>query len=92
MGTLMRQAVCAFGFDEPGAAQMTSAYLDENQRSAGVSRKVGYQFNGRVRMVHPDGERVRVEEKVVLLPENFTRPPHPVRVDGADAFRTFIGL
>lgn len=92
LGTLMRQAVCAFGFDELGAVQMASGYLDENHRSAGVSRKVGYTFNGRVRMVHPDGGQVRVEEKVLLLPQNFNRAPHPLEVAGADAFRSFIGL
>lgn len=91
-GTLMRQAVCAFAFDELGAEQMTSGYLDGNQASAAVSRKVGYRPNGTFRSVHPDGDRVRVEQRVRLLPEDLVRPPHPVEVEGVEAFRAFIGL
>lgn len=92
IGTLMRQAVCAFGFDHLHALQMTSGYMEGNEASEAVSRKVGYTFNGRFRSVHPDGDSARVEERVLLTPENFVRPPYPVEVAGGEQFRAFIGL
>lgn len=91
-GTLLRQAVCAFAIDELGAEQMTSGYLDGNEPSAAVSRTVGYRPNGTFRSVHPDGDRLRVEHRVRLLPDDLVRPPHPVAVEGVEAFRAFIGL
>ena len=92
LGKLMRQAVCAFGFDELGAEQMGSGYVEGNVRSAGVSRKVGYRPNGRIRTVHPDGDQVRIEERVVLTPDAFVRAPYALEVSGADEFRALIGL
>ncbi|WP_420176752.1 GNAT family N-acetyltransferase [Luteococcus sp. OSA5] len=92
IGTLMRQAICAFGLDELGADEMISGYMVGNAASAGVSRKVGYEPNGQIRGLHPDGDRVRVEQRVRLVPQNFVRPPWPVKVEGADEFRAFIGL
>ncbi|MGO4957701.1 GNAT family N-acetyltransferase [Luteococcus sp. Sow4_B9] len=92
IGTLMRQAVCALGFDELGAEEMISGYMVGNAASAAVSRKVGYEPNGQIRGLHPDGDRVRVEQRVRLLPHNFIRAPWPVEVEGAGPFREFIGI
>lgn len=92
IGTLMRQTVCSFGFDELGAVEMVSGYMDGNAASAGVSRKVGYEPNGEIRGLHPDGDRARVEKRVHLVPPNFVRPPWPVRVSGAAELRAFIGI
>lgn len=92
IGTLMRQTVCAFGFDELGATQMTSAYLVGNERSAAVSRKLGYRPNGLFRLADPDGEGFRLEQRVALSPDDFVRPPHPVEATGVEGFRRLIGL
>jgi hypothetical protein len=46
IGTLMRQAMCAFFFDELDAHAITSGACADNQPSAAVSRKVGNTANG----------------------------------------------
>ncbi|GAA1391554.1 GNAT family protein [Luteococcus peritonei] len=92
IGRLMRQAVCAFGFDVLGAVEMTSGYFEGNRRSQGVSRAVGYRPNGSRRSLHPDGDVARVEHRVVLHPEDLVRPPHPVEVSGEGALLRFLGL
>lgn len=85
IGTLMRQAVCAFAIDELGAQEMHSAALSGNGRSLGVSRRVGYRPNGVARVVTATGE-VREEQRVRLVPDDLVRPPHPVVATGVDAF------
>lgn len=92
IGTLMRQVVCAFAIDHLGAEEMVSGYVGGNERSAAVSRKVGYLDNGSSRIATPDGDGWREERLVCLPAERLVRPPYPVEVDGVDAFRTFIGL
>lgn len=92
IGRLMRQAVCALGFDVLGAVEMSSGFFEGNQRSAGVSRAVGYRPNGTRRMLHPDGDSARLEHRVVLRPEDFVRPPHPVQVSGEGPLLRFLGL
>lgn len=92
IGTLMRQVVCAFAVDHLGAEELVSGYIGGNDRSAAVSRKIGYLDNGSQRVATPDGDGWR-EHRLVRLPaERLVRPPYPVEVDGVDAFRTFIGL
>jgi len=91
IGTLMRQAVCAFGFDVLAAEQMTSAYMAGNRASEGVSRKLGYRPNGVNRLAHPDDGSVRIEERVLLLPSDFVRPAEPVEVDAPRALLHFLG-
>ena len=91
-GTLMRQAVCAFAFDDLGAERMASGAFLGNERSLGVSRKVGYVPNGVHRLPQPDGEGWREELQLLLTPDAFVRPSDPVVCTGVDAFRRFIGL
>ncbi|WP_375385979.1 GNAT family N-acetyltransferase [uncultured Microbacterium sp.] len=90
VGTLMRQAMCAFLFDELGAVAITSGAYDDNPASAAVSKKVGYERNGQ-RLELRDG-RAAPHTKFILHPANFVRPPHPVRVRGAEKFRAYAGL
>ena len=80
------------GFDVLGAVEMSSGFFEGNQRSAGVSRAVGYRPNGTRRMLHPDGDSARLEHRVVLRPEDFVRPPHPVQVSGEGPLLRFLGL
>jgi len=90
IGTRMRAAVCAFAFDHLGACEITSGAFLDNPASLAVSRKVGYQPNGRMRMTRREGE-VAVNQRLVLTPTTFVRG-EPVEVTGAEPLRTFLGL
>ncbi len=92
IGTLMRQVVCAFAFDHLGAELMRSGYIEGNDRSAGVSRRVGYLPEGRTRLADPRSAGYRWERQVSLTPERLVRAPHPLVVDGLAPFRHQIGL
>lgn len=89
IGTRMRQAVCALAFDHLGAERVTSFAFIDNPSSLAVSRKVGYQPNGR-RWVARRGEAAE-QEAFVLRPATFVRGA-PVEVSGAQALRTFLGV
>jgi RimJ/RimL family protein N-acetyltransferase len=90
VGTLMRQMVASFAFDQLGATELTSCYLDGNLASAAVSRKLGYQPNGVRRAARQDGWVL--EHHVRLEPQDFLRPAEPVRYRGVAEFRAFVGL
>lgn len=89
-GTLMRQMVATLCFDHLGATEMVSAAMADNPSSRAVSRKVGYADNGTTRFAR-DGECVD-QVHFRLTPETFVRPPEPVVVEGAEAFRAAIGV
>lgn len=69
IGTRMRQAVCAFAFDELGALRITSHAFLDNPASRAVSRTVGYQPNGR-EWKAPRG-CAREQGVLLLTPESF---------------------
>ncbi|MDZ5619536.1 GNAT family protein [Nocardioides sp. HM23] len=94
IGTLMRQLVVAFSFDELGADQCESGYIVGNHASASVSRKVGYLDNGRRRIVQRTRQgTVGVDEqRVVVTPTTFVRAEDQVSVEGANAVRRFLGI
>lgn len=92
IGTLMRQAVVAFAFDELGADRLSSGMIAGNDRSGRVSEKVGYVPNGVHRLPNPDGVGWREAHDFLLTPDAFVRPPYPVVCAGVDAFRRFIGV
>lgn len=89
IGTRMRQAICAFVFDELEAEEITSGAFTDNPASLGVSRKVGYRDNGTTRFERR-GEAA-VNQRLVLARDDFVRGEQ-IEVSGADAFRRFIGL
>ena len=91
IGTLMRQAVCAFAFDHLGAEAITSGAFLDNPASLAVSRKVGYQPNGIRRLKRRDGE-LALNQGLLLTRETFVRGAEPVTVEGLAPFRRFIGL
>jgi RimJ/RimL family protein N-acetyltransferase len=93
-GTLIRQLVVGFAFDELGADQCESGYIVGNRASAAVSRKVGYVNNGQRRIVqHTRQGKVGVhEQRVVVTPATFVRPDDHVPVEGASALRRFLGI
>lgn len=57
LGTEMRSAVLSFAFDALSAERALSGALDANERSLGVSRKLGYRVVGS-HFVSPRGEPV----------------------------------
>jgi RimJ/RimL family protein N-acetyltransferase len=91
IGTRMRQAMCVLLFDHLGAQEITSGAFLDNPRSLAVSRRLGYQPNGRTRERRREGE-LAVCQRLVLTPADFVRPDFDVRVDGAEPVRRLIGL
>lgn len=90
IGTRMRRAVCAFAFDALGATEVTSAAFLDNPASLAVSRKVGYQPNGVIRLKRRAGEVVP-NQKLVLTPDTFVRGA-PIEVVGLAKLLTFLRL
>jgi len=93
-GTLMRQLVVGFAFDELDADRCESGYIVGNHASAAVSRKVGYVDNGRRPIVQRTGQgKVGVDEqRVTVTPATFIRPDDHVSVDGAEELRRFFRI
>lgn len=89
-GTLMRQLICAFAFDQLGAEQCrTEAYLD-NPASQRVSEKAGYE---RFDLAPVDRLGERAEEvRFRLTPEALVRPAEPIRYEGVAPFKRFVGI
>lgn len=91
IGTAMRQAICAFVFDHLDATEITSGAFLDNPASLAVSHKVGYRENG-VRRLKRRSDDLAVNRMLLLAPEDLVRGPHPLVVEGVDAFRRSIGL
>lgn len=89
IGTRMRQAVCAFAFDHLGAERITSSAFLDNPASLAVSRKVGYQLNGR-QWVSRRGEAAE-QQRLLLTRGAFVRGD-PIQVDGAAELKVFLGM
>jgi RimJ/RimL family protein N-acetyltransferase len=94
IGTLMRQLVVGFAFDELGAVECGSGYIVGNHASAAVSRKTGYVEDGRRRIVqHITQGKVGVDEQRVLVtPATYVRPDGEVAVTGAVALRRLFAI
>jgi RimJ/RimL family protein N-acetyltransferase len=90
IGTRMRRAICALAFDGLGAVEVTSGAFLDNPASLAVSRKVGYQPNGILRLKRRPDEMAR-NQKLVLTPDTFVRGK-PVQLEGVGALRTFLRL
>lgn len=93
-GTLMRQLVVGFAFDELGALECESGFILGNHASAAVSRKTGYLENGRRRIVQHtrQGEVGVAEQRVLVTPSTYARPDGEVAVKGAEALRQFFSI
>jgi len=93
-GTLMRQLVVGFAFDELGALECESGYVVGNHAPAAVSRKTGYVDNGRHRIVQHtiDGAVGVDEQRVLVTPATYVRPDVEVAVTGAEALRRFLAI
>ena len=91
VGTAMRQAMCAFLFDCLDFAEITSGAFTDNPASLAVSRKVGYQENGRARLERRPGE-LAVNIGLLLTRDDFVRGEHDLVVEGVEPLRRLIGL
>lgn len=89
-GTEMRCAVLDFAFDHLRAGRAESAAFLDNPASLAVSRKIGYLPNGDAVQERRPGERA-VEQRLVITPDTFRRPPWAVQVAGFEACRAAFG-
>lgn len=90
IGTQMRQMICAFGFDELGATELTSGAFVDNPASLAVSRKVGYRRNGLERNKRRPGELAHMQ-RLTISPEELIRG-EPITVKGAGRLRRLLLL
>ncbi|WP_026534362.1 GNAT family N-acetyltransferase [Arthrobacter sp. H14] len=91
IGTEMRQAVLAYAFDYLGAEVAESDAAPFNHASLGVSRKLGYRYNGATRVAVRDGE-LREQRRVRLDHGDFIRPTWTLSVQGHDDVARLLGL
>ena len=80
IGTEMRAAVVLFAFDHLGAKVARSAANAVNQRSLGVSRRLGYRRDGTETVVRR-GRRTE-DVRLVVTPPTLVRPPWTLEVAG----------
>lgn len=83
IGKEMRAATLLFAFDHLGADVAESSAASGNRSSLGVSRALGYEDNGRSRIVSRPGE-VQVEQRVRLDRDAFKRPSWDLAVTGLE--------
>lgn len=83
LGTEMRAAILLLAFDHLDAEWAESSAASWNERSLGVSRRLGYRPNG-VSRVHPRGDEVTDEQRVRLHRDDLVRPGWALRVEGLD--------
>jgi RimJ/RimL family protein N-acetyltransferase len=90
LGTEMRGAVLAFAFEGLGAqAAESSAFLD-NTASNRVSRKLGYEENGRGSLA-PEGV-ARETQRFRMTVETWRSRARPaVTIEGLEACRAWFG-
>lgn len=90
IGTRMRQAVCAFGFDVLGATELRSSAFVDNPASLAVSRKVGYRSDGSF-VVDREGVAA-TQQRLLLRPEWLVRAEQPVEFSGTEPLLRFLEL
>jgi RimJ/RimL family protein N-acetyltransferase len=90
LGTEMRAAVLAFAFDGLGAEVAESAAFLDNAASNRVSRKLGYEDNGRGSLA-PEGVARETQRFRMTLESWRSRPRPPVTLEGLEACRQMFG-
>jgi RimJ/RimL family protein N-acetyltransferase len=90
LGTEMRAAVLGFAFDGLHAEVAESSAFLDNLASNRVSRKLGYEENGRGRLA-PEGIARETQLFRMTLAGWRSRPRPPVTVEGLDACRELFG-
>jgi len=89
-GREMRAAVLAFAFDALGARVATTEAFLDNVASAGVSRSLGYEENGRGSLA-PEGIARETQRFRMTVERWRSRPRPPVRIEGLAACRELFG-
>ncbi|WP_258805262.1 GNAT family N-acetyltransferase [Pseudarthrobacter sp. NS4] len=87
-GKEMRAAVALYAFDWLGAEVAESEAADWNEASLGVSRSLGYEFNGTTRKAW--GTKVETVQHVRLTPQSFKRPDWILQVKGHEAAANYL--
>ncbi len=90
LGTEMRSAVLAFAFDGLGAEMAESSAFLDNAASSRVSRKLGYEENGRG-MLAPQGIARETQLFRMTVERWRSRLRPPVTIEGLDACRELFG-
>ena len=91
IGTAMRLATLALGFDGFGAEQATTAAFTDNAASLGVTGKLGYAPNGELR--HDRRGELAVSRRFTMDRAHWeTIRPDGVVLEGLDAAKGFLGL
>lgn len=90
-GAEMRAALLLFAFDVLGAEWAESSAAAWNQRSLGVSRKLGYELNGVSRAAPRAGEAVD-EQRVRLVRDAFRRPEWDIVTRGVGPALAQLGI
>lgn len=85
IGTEMRQAVLLLAFDHLDAEVAISGYIEGNEASAAVSRRLGYRDAGSVRVAL--GDRKAEERRLRLDRDDLVRPDWRLEVVGLEAAR-----
>jgi RimJ/RimL family protein N-acetyltransferase len=89
-GKEMRTAMLALAFDGLGALVAETEAFTDNAASAGVSRALGYEENGRGGLA-PEGV-LRETQRFRMTAERWrSRPRPPVEIEGLDACREMFG-
>jgi RimJ/RimL family protein N-acetyltransferase len=83
--------VLGFAFDDLGARiALTEAFLD-NAASAGVSRSLGYEENGRGSLA-PEGVARETQRFRMTLEMWRSRPRPAITIEGLEACRPMFGV
>lgn len=90
-GTQMRAMVISAFSQHFSAMAFETAYVEGNEASRNVSRKLGYPPNGSHVIITQDGE-ARRENRMSLHAADYRHDGPDVHVAGAKTFRKFIGL
>ncbi|MEA2609020.1 MAG: hypothetical protein QOJ75_1263 [Chloroflexota bacterium] len=90
LGTEMRGAVLAFAFDGLGARAAESAAFLDNAASNRVSRKLGYEENGRGSLA-PEGVARETQRFRMTVDAWRSRPRPAVTIEGLDDCRAWFG-
>lgn len=90
LGKEMRAAVALYAFDWLGAEVAESEAAAWNQQSLGVSRSLGYELNGTVRVNW--GGDIQDSQRVRLIPATFKRPDWTLTVHGHEPTARFLGI
>ena len=94
VGTRMRLMILHLAFEGLGAQLATTSAFEDNPASNGVTRKVGYQENGRDTVARED--RSVVSQRYALDRAAWDQRPEPLRPEvtlhGVEGVRAFLGV